>query len=169
MKRIIYFALSVIVAASCQGIPGPAGRDGRDGRDGKDGVGIMDKGIINVKENMWNYSFDDNNAYFYAEVDMSDLITNSVLHNSLIKMFRVYDYDTNDARQIEMPYVRPVERYVEENIDLGYNPWVFYTETVDYEVSIGKITIFYTRGDFEYELDESLTPEEMQFKYYIIY
>lgn len=161
MKKNLLFmflALSACLFSSCQGEPGKPGRDGRDGRDC-----VMQTVLIDVPVDSWNYSNRDNNNYFYATVDMPE-ITEQVFKNGLIKMYRVYgDIDKKDAAQLEMPYVRPKE-FQYDNGD-----WGFYTETVDYDFGIGRMTIYYTASDFDYELDQDFVPEAMQFRCVVEY
>lgn len=162
MKRAIYSAiliLSALLLSSCRGLPG---RDGIDGRPGKDGLGVVKTILINVPQDSWNYSNNDNNNYFYATVNMEE-ITEDIFDKGLVKMYRVYNFDKANASQIEMPYVRPVEEYFNGN-------WYFYTEVVDYEYFIGKMTITYTATDFDYELPGStFWPEPMQFRCVVMY
>lgn len=117
---------------------------------------------IGVPQSSWGYSYQDNNNYFYATVDMPE-ITKSILKTGLVKMYRVYDLGSRNEAQMEMPFTR----LKEEQVNGG--DWVFYTEAVDYEFSEGKITIFYTVSDFNYELDETFVPESMDFRCVILY
>ena len=117
----------------------------------------MESVLLNVKATDWAYSDNPNNNYFYATFDMPE-ITSSVFETGLVKMYRVYDFDSADAVQMEMPF----SRYIEE--ETGDDDWAFYTESLDYEFGIGKITIFYTLSDFYYEIDLSMNPIAMQFR-----
>lgn len=64
---------------------------------------------------------------------------------------------------MEMPFSRHYE-YESEG------EWLFYTESIDYEASEGKIELYYTRSDFDYELNPALVPDDnMTFKCSIIY
>lgn len=116
---------------------------------------------INVEQTHWSYSGMDNNNYFYATVSMPE-ITGDVFDYGMIKMYRTFDFESLNASQIELPYIRHNE-YM-----FGEGEWGFYTETVDYEIGIGKITIFYTASDFDYEIDETFIPEAMQFRCVIL-
>lgn len=89
-------------------------------------------------------------------------ITEDVFDFGLIKMYRVFDYDKPNAMQQEMPFTRMKE------FQKG-TQWFFYTEVVDYDITIGGITIYYTVSDFDYELDETFIPEAMQFRCLIMY
>lgn len=159
MRNTIKFLMLITVLglfSSCRGEPG------RDGLDGRDGIGVINTYLINVPRESWQYSQIDDNNYFFATVKMPE-ITEPVFDNGLFKMYRVFDYDSADATQIEMPYVRHNEEFVEDNQK------VFYTETVDYEIGIGNITIYYTESDFNYEIDETFIPEQMQFRCVVMY
>ena len=112
---------------------------------------------VTVSQNAWQYSNLSNNNYFYAVVDMPE-ITEAVFDGGVIKMYRTFNYDTTDATQIEMPYVRHSE------YNVSGDEWAFYTETVDYDYGIGDIYIYYRVSDFDYELDQSFVPETMNFR-----
>ena len=120
--------------------------------------GQMEIVKLTIDSKDWAYSFADNNNFFYVSFDMPE-ITEDVFDNGLIKMYRTYNYDSYDATQMEMPYVRLNEWY-----DSYDDAWYNYTETVDYEYGIGKITVFYTASDFNYEIDETFVPEAMTFR-----
>lgn len=149
------FLFLLLLAAMCTACKGPQGEPGLPGRDGKDGPSIKNI-IINVNKEHWQYTNVNDNNYFFATVDMPE-ITENVFDFGVIKMYRVYDFDNTNATQIELPYVRHKEEFVN-------NGRVFYTETVDYEYGIQKLTIFYTESDFNYESDLSFIPEQMQFR-----
>lgn len=153
-------AASAALFTSCIGRPG---LDGRDGRDGLDGVGTIRTVVINVYEDQWEYSKEDNNNYFFAIVDMPE-ITKDAFKEGLVKMYRVFDFNSPllGTTQVEMPYTRHKEEEVRPN------DWVFYTETVDYEYSVGSLTIFYTASDFDYEI-QYYNPGRMQFRCIIMY
>lgn len=118
--------------------------------------------LMDVPQKSWNYSAQDNNNYFYATIQMPE-ITEDVFDKGLIKVYRTFDFDKKDATQIEMPYIRHKEFFAGKDEE-GYDIWGFYTETVDYEIQIGKITICYTTSDFDYEIDETFVPEVMSFR-----
>lgn len=163
--RRIYFAIfvaAICLLSSCTGPQGLPGRDGRDGRDGIDGPGITSI-IIKVPLAYWEYSRLDNNNFYFATVDVPEL-TGGVCNSGLVKMYRVYGDTKNPEAQVELPYMRMKEEYVDEADD-----WAFYSEMVDYEFSVGKMTIFYTLSDFLYELDPGVIPEEMNFRCVIMY
>ncbi len=133
----------------------------------KDNIYVYDGPVIqsfyfSVPENSWKYSNINNNNYFYATVDAPE-ITQSVFDSGIVKIYRVFNTGSTYPCQMEMPYVRHNE------VSLGDDQWAFYTETVDYEFSVGSITVFYTASDFEYEVDESINPVMMEFRCAVMY
>lgn len=154
-------ACSAAILPSC--VPG---RDGIDGRDGLDGLGQMNTVLINVAANQWQYSNADNNNYFFATVDMPE-ITKDVFNKGVVKMYRTYSFNSTGASQIELPYVRHNE-YPFVSAD-GQQEWGFYTETIDYQFSVGTLTIYYTASDFDYEIDTTWAPDAMQFRCVVMY
>lgn len=120
--------------------------------------------LITVKSNQWVYSNtkDGLNNYFYATVDMPE-ITQDVFKTGLIKMYRVWDWGSSSAVQMEMPFSRHNEEYWEDSETDEYG-WNFYTESLDYEFGVGTMTICYTLSDFYYEIDEDYVPDQMQFR-----
>lgn len=120
--------------------------------------------LITVKANQWDYSKVNNNNYYFATVDMPE-ITQEAFKTGLIKMYRVWNWGGSDATQMEMPYSRHIEEYYEDGEE---NWWYYYTESIDYEYSVGKVTICYTLSDFYYEVDESYSPDQMQFRCVIV-
>ena len=160
--RKLYLLLLVCmgVLCSCEGPMGPMGPQGPKGDPGQAATFTIVR--IDVPQSSWNYSNVGNNNYFYATVEMPE-ITEQVFDGSLIKMYRTFNYDTMDATQMEMPYVRVNEAQLEDQ------SWVFYTETVDYDYGIGKMTIYYAASDFDYELNPQFIPEAMTFRCVIVY
>lgn len=118
--------------------------------------------LITVEKNQWVYSNVPNNNFFYATVSMPE-ITDEIFKTGFIKMYRCFDFGSDNATQIEMPYVRHNEEYWSDE-DYDIDGWDFYTETLDYEIQVGHVTICYTLSDFYYELDEGFTPDRMQFR-----
>lgn len=116
---------------------------------------------INVAENAWQYSGVADNNYFFATVQMPE-INAAVFKQGLVKMYRVYDWDKDNAAQTELPFVRLNEL---ENTD---GEWIFFTETIDYQFEPGQVTIFYTTSDFNYEL-VSFNPGPMAFRCVVVY
>lgn len=156
-------AASAALFTSCIGRPG---LDGRDGRDGLDGVGTIRTVVINVDANQWEYSDYEDNNYFFAIVDMPE-ITRDVFREGLVKMYRVFDFKDEKlgTTQAEMPF----SRHNEYKWGPAPDERALYTETVDYEYSVGSLTLFYTASDFDYEYDLKFQPESMQFRCIIMY
>ena len=124
----------------------------------KSGAGVnMQTIILDINKNGWVYSNLDNNNYFKASFDMPE-IDREMFNNGLIKVYRVYDYDSANPGQTELPFVR-LSEYKSNKGD-----WIFFTETVDYEIELGKVTIYYTASDFDYELNEQFVPDPMSFR-----
>lgn len=162
MRKILTALLlsaSLVFLSSCEGVPG---------RDGRDGLGVMDAILINVTQASWNYTNINDNNYFYATVSVPE-ITESIFDNGVVKMYRTFDFDKTTASQMEMPYTRQWEYNTGYKDDMGKDIWGFYTEQVDYEFTIGGITIFYSVSDFDYELNEKFVPEAMQFRCVVMY
>ena len=111
--------------------------------------------VIDVPQNKWQYSYNEDNNYFYATVNMPE-ITKQAFESGLVKMYRLYD--GKPASQMELPYVRLNEIVFDDG------ETYFYTETVDYEFSVGSLTIYYTASDFDYELNEKFVPDPMSFR-----
>lgn len=150
---------SAAVLSSCEGVPG---------RDGRDGLGVMDAILINVNQNAWNYTkFNDNN-YFYATVDVPE-INERIFDNGVVKMYRTFNYDKDNATQVEMPYTLQSEYNTGYQDEEGKDIWGFYTELVSYEYGIGTVTIYYTVSDFDYELNTKFVPDPMQFRLVVMY
>lgn len=146
--KITLLAMSIIALASCR----------KEYYGGPD----MQTVKINVSQNSWQYSGQPDNNYFFATVQMPE-INSSVFKKGLVKMYRVYDWDTNNAAQAELPYVRQKEYQGTDGL------WYFYTETIDYEFTQGEITLYYSMSDFNYELDRSFNPGPMEFRCVIVY
>lgn len=159
--RNTYLFLMLFIAGMFTACVGPQGEPGMPGRDGKDGPTIKNI-VVNVNKEHWQYTNNNNNNCFFATVDMPE-ITENVFDYGIVKVYRLYDFDSSNATQIELPYVR----HKEEQNTAG--DWIFYTETVDYDYGIGKMTIYYTESDFNYELDQTFIPEAMQFRCSILY
>lgn len=153
MKKIIYLMASALLFA---------GLTSCNKQEPDYGVRFQSV-LINVPQKSWTYSNIDNNNYFCATVDMPE-ITEYAFDNGLVKLYRTYNFDSSNPTQIEMPYIHPMERFFPEE-----NYWEFYNEELDYEFGIGTLTIFFTMSNFDYEVDESLIPENMQFRCVIGY
>ena len=160
MKKIFsLLTLAVILFASCEG---PAGRDGRDGVDGFVNFNIID---LEVNSNQWQFSNLDNNNFFTASFDMPE-IDQYIYDNGLVQVYREYETGTSRAVQLLLPSTRHIEYpYYDEE---GNEWWGFYTETTDYEYGVGRLNIFYTASDFDYEINY-YTPDFMHFRVVIMW
>lgn len=157
MKRLLYGILVGMVAlamVSCQGKPG---------RDGRDGLVNYYNIPLEIKSNEWVYSGTANNNYFYATFTMPE-ITWDIYEHGNVMVYREYEPGTDNSVQTPLPHTRH-----NEFIDETNNTVVFYTETVDYEYTQGKMTIFYTMSDFNYEVDTKFVPNAMNFRVFIMY
>lgn len=166
MKKVLY-ALMIATACAftaCVGPQGPKGEPGRDGHDGIDGLVRYYNIPVQVNQNEWAYSNFDNNNYFFATINMPE-ITWDIYEHGNVMVYREYEPGTNSATQTPLPYVR----HKEYLYDQSTSTWGFYTETVDYEFTQGKLTIFYTASDFDYEIDTNFVPERMNFRVFIMY
>lgn len=169
MKKL-FILLSVAIvalsAASCRGPQGPKGDPGMNGQNGLVNFKVID---LDIKQNEWGYTDPNNeliNNYFYADFDLSDVISKDIYDNGLIKVYREYNTGTNKARQIELPYTH----YVEEVVDEANLERYFYSEHVDYEFGIdGQLSIYYTLSDFYYDIDEQFIPEGMHFRVVVMW
>ena len=142
---------------SCEGPMGPMGPTGPAGRDGKDA--LIKVVYINVDQAAWKFSGLNDNNYFTATVSVPEL-TEEIFDGGIIKMYRTFDYESVDATQIEMPYVRLKELYEE-----GYPDPIRYTEVLDYDFGIERINIYFTVSDFYYDIK----PEAMTFRCVLMY
>lgn len=114
---------------------------------------------LQINSNEWTYSGGENNNYFFASFTVPE-ITGNVYNNGNISIYREFDSGTANAIQTLLPYVRHKEYLKNE----ATKEWAFYTETVDYEYGVGRVTVFYTVSDFDYELDTEFVPKSMHFR-----
>ena len=165
-KTIMLLMAAVAMLASCRGPQGPAGRDGKDGVDGVDGFVNFKIVDLTVSGNQWQYSSLDNNNYYMGSFEMPE-ITKDIYDNGLVQVYREYDTGTANAVQLLLPNTRHKEfSYTDTE---GNTQWGFYTETTDYEYGIGKLNVFFTASDFDYELDSGFVPEDMHFRVVIMW
>ena len=97
---------------------------------------------LEVPTGSWQYTNNANNNYYFAEIDMPE-ITKNVYDNALIITYIEVYNSHNTSSLIPLPSVL----HKEEKLSGGN--WVRYTETIDCEYSIGKVTIFVTYSDFK--------------------
>ena len=158
MKKILFVMALCVSALAMTGCKGEPGRDGRDGLVNYYNIPVQ------VNQNEWSYSNFDNNNYFYAIINMPE-ITWEIYQHANVMVYREYDQGTDAATQTPLPYTRHHEYLFDE----ASGTWGFYTETVDYEYTKGKMTIFYTASDFDYEMNNTFVPEQMNFRVFIMY
>lgn len=156
MKRLIY-GLLVVMAVALTGCEGKPGKDGRDGLVNYYNIPVQ------INRNEWSYTNYSDNNYFYATISMPE-ITGDLYQHSNVMVYREYDPGTASATQTPLPSTHHYEYFISEE-----EGWGIYTETVDYEFTVGKLTIFYTVNDFDYEVDETFVPEQMNFRVFIMY
>ena len=129
-----------------------------------EGDSLSIKTIIgNVAHGAWGYSNTENNNYFYATISVPE-ITKDVLHNGVVKVYRVYNFNQSNETHTELPFLLQSE-LIDENTDEKF----FLTSEVTAEISAGQVTIIYTESDFNYEIDETFVPESMVFRIVVMY
>ena len=129
-----------------------------------EGDSLSIKTIIgNVAQGAWGYSNTENNNYFYATISVPE-ITKDVLHNGVVKVYRVYNFNQSNETHTELPFLLQ-----SEHIDGDTGEVFFWTSEVTAEISAGQVTIIYTESDFNYEIDETFVPESMVFRIVVMY
>lgn len=159
LSLLVLILSGLCLMTSCIEKVGPMGPPGPAGRDGKDALEAIKVVYINVDQAAWTFSGLNDNNYFMASVKVPEL-TETIFDGGIIKMYRTFDYDTKDATQIEMPYVRLKEFYEEGNPE----PYR-YAEVLDYDFGIGTVNIYFTVSDFFYDVK----PEAMLFRCVLMY
>lgn len=159
MRKVSFILAALLcVFVSCQKV-GPQGPPGPMGPEGP--AASFDIVMLEVPAKAWVYSGQTDNNYFCATVEVPEL-TEDAFDFGVISAYRTYNYDSNDASQIALPYVRLCEEVYDTET-------FYYTETVDYEYGIGWVNIYYTVSDFIYEVDPTYAPVDMQFRLVIAY
>ncbi len=153
MKKLFYLLAVTLVLMSC----GPNEPRKLNRR-------IID---LEIDQKEWTYSDVANNNYFTARFKM-DEITKDVYDNATITVYREWNTGSSRATQMQLPYVRQVEEYVEDAENPDNSAWVFFTETVDYEYGIGWMDFTYRVSDFLYEINY-YEPETMHFRVVILW
>lgn len=164
MKRIFHFCALIalmVFAASCVGPRGPQGPMGPAGQDGN--TTYTKVVSIPVAQNNWAYSGENSNNYFYAKINVPE-ITKFVFDWGLVNVYRTWNVNGTEVKQ-QLPFVRHQEYPIDQ---LG-SQWGFFTETVDYDYSVGELYIYYRASDFDYELNTTFVPDAMDFKMVIMY
>lgn len=163
MRKIFGILSAVIFALGMMSCEGPEGPQGPAGQDGLVNVKIID---IQINQNEWVYSQQENNNYFYGVISVPEL-TSNIYDNGMFKLYREYNSGTSNKSQVEMPYSNYVEYPYQVTDESGNTTtyWGFYQEHVYAEYAIGSITIFYLASDFDYEVDQTFVPEAMHFRF----
>lgn len=115
---------------------------------------------FDVYQEQWAYPELIDNNFFYAQIECPE-ITSDILASGMVKVYRTWSRGTANEVQMELPYSRLIEEWIDDGEDSGY---VYYTEQVDYEIVAGMITVYFTTSDFFYEVDETILPEDMSFR-----
>ena len=123
--------------------------------------------IGNVSQDAWAYSNTGNNNYFYATISAPE-ITKDVLHNGVVKVYRVYNFNQGNETHTELPFLLQQEYFYTDE-ETGEEMVGFYTSEVTAEISAGQVDIIYTESDFIYEIDETYVPESMVFRIVVMY
>lgn len=117
---------------------------------------------LQVDPNEWQYSNIDNNNYFIAPFKIENLDYN-VYQNGTVHVYREWNPDTQNAAQMQLPFIRLKEEYLGDD-ENGEQIWVNYTESVDFEYGYQYLNLVYTVSDFNYEIDTQFLPEQMYFR-----
>ena len=123
--------------------------------------------IGNVAQEAWGYSYYGDNNYFYATISAPE-ITKDVLHNGVVKVYRVYNFNQGNETHTELPFLLQQEYFYTDE-ETGKEMVGFYTSEVTAEISAGKVDIIYTESDFNYEINETFVPEAMVFRIVVMY
>jgi hypothetical protein len=103
---------------------------------------------LEVRSADWTLDTDDDgtNGYYYCEIDMPE-ITPYVFNDGMVQAYFI-----DDGIQQVLPYTRHYEVYEGENL-------FRWTRTIDYDYSVGSMTIYVTNSDFVNE-----RPSTMDFR-----
>ena len=150
MKSLLKPALILLFAIFCfTACEGPQGPPGVPGPPGQNGYAYSDVRYYEINSRQWFLA----NGYYFAEV-AAPAITMNVLDKGAIVGYLVYNYNTGNEVQIPLPY----DIYFYESNQGGILQW---TETVSFEISLGKITFYYEPDDFN---TTATTPPSCMFK-----
>lgn len=102
----------------------------------------LNREIIGIKiySRDWKYTNDSQNNYYYAVVAIPE-ITKYVYDNGMISMYVEYLYKDGTTALSPLPNVMHKE-YKDNNV------WKTYTQTINYEYSVGEVVITLTYSDF---------------------
>lgn len=145
-----------------QGVMGPMGPQGPQGQPGAGSS--YDIVTLEVPQEAWQYTDnpDGLNNCFKAVIP-TEKLTREKLDGGIFNVYRLLDLNTSDPKQQILPYTR----YYEQPLTNG--EIAFYSETIDYEVGLGCVYVYYTLSDFYYEEDLTFVPAPMKFRLVIVY
>ena len=166
MKKTLSLLMLAAMMLACTGPQGPRGPQGPEGPEGPSGSVNFKIIDLSASGSQWQYSNMNDNNYYIASFNMPE-ITQEIYDNGLVQVYREYDTGTDNAVQLLLPNTRHKEEAIVN--DEGDTVWLFYSETTDYEYGIGKLNIFFTCSDFEYELTPTIVPEDMHFRCVIMW
>lgn len=155
MKKLLFF-LFAICFISCEGPEGPRGYDGKDGKDGE-GVYWVNK-TYTIKPSSWVLEGETTQleSYYYADVNISELDDDIYKWGTLIAYM-----ETAPGVKVGMPYIRHYGVPNEEPNSGNY----LWTETYDFDYTVGSIRFYLTYSDFATDVKPS---EDIKFHVVII-
>lgn len=161
MKKSFFFALSAILLllVSCEGPMGPQGPVGPQGPAGEGTTWKV--AYCTVAANQWNYSNFNNNNYFYARFNIPEL-TSFCFTDGQVQAY-IQLLENNETIQHNLPYVLHNEYFPTDTTVY------FYTRTIDCVFGVGWVQFEVRDSDFEYEVDETINPDEMTFRVVMTY
>ncbi len=153
MKKVLLFLALAMSFMACEGPMGPMGptgldgfdgqdgRDGQDGKDGKDGSGgatWLNK-TFTIQPNEWTLVGEPNalDSYFVVEKSLPELSEMIYNEKAVIAYFQ-----TKNGQKNGMPFVFHTGEVGSDGKEY------IWTETFDYDFSVGKVRFFLTYSDF---------------------
>lgn len=141
MKRIIplFLLAASVLLSSCEGPMGPRGPQGEPGISSEWKVIFLD-----ARESDWQrkaVDTDGSNAFYQVSFDIPEL-DKFIYDEGLVQCYIEYDAGTDNASQQLLPKVLHREDYDSENNQM------LWTETIDYDYTVGNVNIYLTYSDF---------------------
>ncbi|MBR6493544.1 MAG: hypothetical protein IKT13_06365 [Paludibacteraceae bacterium] len=112
-----------------------------------------------------DWEFDNETMQFFCHFDIPD-ITADIYDNGNWSICREFEKGTKDAFQVALP----MSMFMTDT--LSDNSVVYYTQHIDYRLSVGYVEIQLTNSDYLYPTDEKgklIPPYEMSFRLQLIY
>jgi hypothetical protein len=132
-KLLLAFTATVLLLASCEGIPG---RDGYDGRDGKDFEFYVEKFTIKPQE--WRYVSTGEYVSLYQYIANID-VREEAYKYGIVNVY-LYQQDTNSNSEVQTPLPYWTQHTSGENTWLeGFN-YDFDRGTISFYVEVRKGT-----------------------------